>query len=218
MASARTPPMVGVVVLNWNSAWFTRRCLQSLGNQTHPADRTRIVLVDNGSVDGSLVELRHWLQCSDAPPVEVLATGENLGFAEGCNRAIRMLTDPGTAGSVEYVALLNNDAWADPGWLAALVAAMQGDDRCAAVSSRLVLEPEFAPVELTARESPLTVTSLVLTIDGSASLDVLSRVRTEGFTDEGALDWPARKVWRLAPHTEGRLWVPCSRRPARVSV
>ena len=52
-------PRVRVVVLNWNSAWYTRRCLRSLEKTEYPADRLEVVLVDNGSIDGSLEQLRH---------------------------------------------------------------------------------------------------------------------------------------------------------------
>ena len=103
-------PRVRVVVLNWNSWWFTRRCLAALARTEHPADRLEVVLVDNASVDGSLERLRQ-----EFPDVRIVRNGANLGFAEGCNRAMRDLR------GIDMVALVNNDAVVEPGWLAALV-------------------------------------------------------------------------------------------------
>ena len=106
-------PYVRVVVLNWNSAWYTRRCLEALAATEYPADRVEVVLVDNGSVDGSLERLRDWF-----PDIRVVANGANLGFAEGCNRAMR------DRDGVDAVALINNDAVPSPGWLRPLVDAL----------------------------------------------------------------------------------------------
>jgi GT2 family glycosyltransferase/glycosyltransferase involved in cell wall biosynthesis len=227
------PPRVGVVVLNWNAAWFTRRCLRSLAAQDYPSERLRVVLADNGSVDGSLEELEHWLAQRGAPEVELIANGANLGFAEGCNRAVRRLLEPGPD-RVEHVALLNNDAYAEPGWLHSMVAVMKADDRCGAVSSRLLLEPGFVAVEVETGDSALTVVSAALTpgepkpgpnveprasaSGAAASIDVLGRLRTDGFDDEGALDWPPRRVWRLGPHATGTLWVPAGGGPGEVTI
>ena len=227
-------PVVGVVVLNWNGAWFTRRALSSLLALDYPAHLLRIVLVDNGSVDGSLEELTHWLDGLPAgsvgipalPRIEVIANGANLGFAEGCNRAIRHLLQTGPA-RVDHVALLNNDACAERGWLRSMLAVMEADDRCAAVSSRLLLEPTFAAVDVDSGDSALTLLSAQLTPGDRqqkhgggvpAAIDVLGRVRTTGFSDEGALDWPPRRVWRLAPHSSGRIWVPAGAGTCTVSV
>ena len=200
-----------MVVLNWNSAWFTRRCLASLAATEHPSERLRIVVVDNGSVDGSLEEVRAWLDRPGAPAVEVLANGSNLGFAEGCNRAIRHLLAPGPH-RVDHVALVNNDAWVEPGWLAALLEVMQRHDRCGAVGARLVLEPGFVGVEVQAEGVPVTLRSVRWVPQGStepgAPRELVDRVRTSGWADDGALEWPARRVWRLPAGGGGTVWVP----------
>ncbi len=210
-AASPPPPqtsLVGVVVLNWNSAWFTRRCLRSLAAQDYPADRMRVVLADNGSVDGSREELAAWLARPGSPDVELIDNGSNLGFAEGCNRAIRHLLEPGVA-RVDHVALLNNDAWAEPGWLRALVEVMEAYDNCAAVSSRLLLEPGFAAVEVDSPPGRIELKGArVAAPDGTGSFDVLDRVRTDGFSDEGALEWPARRIWQLAAGSSGTVWLP----------
>ena len=197
-------PRVGVVVLNWNSAWFTRRCLRALARTDYPADRVEVVLADNGSVDGSLEQLR-----ASFAGLRIVANGANLGFAEGCNRAIRELL----AGEprVRYVALVNNDAWPEPGWLAAMVEQMEAHPRAGAASARLVLEPGFVALDVEAvptagklarGAAPVMIEQVRL--DGT---DVTASVRTAGFYDDGALDWPAQRRWRLEGD-RGRIWVP----------
>src|SRR5438132_5107091 len=102
-------PLVGVVVVNHDGGELTVRCLESLLALRWPADRLRIVLVDNASSDGVTVQVGDRM-----PDVTVVSSEVNLGFAGGCNRGIAELD------GCEYVALLNNDAVVDEGWLEAL--------------------------------------------------------------------------------------------------
>jgi hypothetical protein len=95
------------VVLNWNGGELTTKALESLrGVET--------ICVDNGSTDGSdaFVEQRH-------PEVELVRTGDNLGFSGGNNAGIRRALEHGA----DWVLLLNNDAVADSGLSVALAAA-----------------------------------------------------------------------------------------------
>lgn len=116
MTSAET----AVIILNWNGARLLPDCLSALARQSYRD--FDLWLVDNGSIDGSSVLLddlqrnRHpsWLAHPLPRAAHVIRNTENLGFAEGNNQAIRL------AGS-RYIATLNNDAIADPGWLRALV-------------------------------------------------------------------------------------------------
>jgi hypothetical protein len=104
--------IVTAVVLNWNNAPDTIECLESLRAATHPA--LRVLVVDNGSTDGSELTLR-----TRFPDLQFLQTGENLGFAGGNNAGIRRALDEGA----DLVLLLNNDTTVDPGFVDALVAA-----------------------------------------------------------------------------------------------
>jgi len=92
------------VVVNWNGGEDTPAALASLAG-------VETICVDNGSTDGSdrVVEERF-------PEVEVLRTGENLGFAGGANHGIRRALER----RADWVLLLNNDAVAEPGLVAAL--------------------------------------------------------------------------------------------------
>lgn len=119
-------PLVSVVVVNWNGAAFLEECLFSLARQSYP--RTEIIVVDNGSTDGSvdLVKRKY------GGRVTLIESPTNLGFAGGNNLAIR-------AAKGDYVALLNNDASADPGWIEALVRTAESDDRIGMCASKIYI-------------------------------------------------------------------------------
>ena len=103
-------PSVAVIVLNWNNAPDTLACLESLHRMDYPA--FRLIVVDNGSTDDSCERI-----VAQHPTVELLATGANLGYAEGNNVGIRhALTQP-----VDYICVLNNDTVVAADFLVALV-------------------------------------------------------------------------------------------------
>jgi hypothetical protein len=114
-----------VLLVNWNSKEDLAECLRSLEAQT---DRDfEAVVVDNGSTDGSLEMIRR-----DFPWVELEDAGENLGFAEGCNRGI-------VRSRGAWIATLNNDAVADARFVAELrTAARHATERVGMVQARLV--------------------------------------------------------------------------------
>ncbi|MCC6626224.1 MAG: glycosyltransferase family 2 protein [Chloroflexi bacterium] len=118
-------PRVTVIVPTYNGAGLLPACLDALAAQAY-ADFTTLV-VDDGSTDDTLR-----LLADRYSAVTVLALPHNIGLAAAVNRAIDV-TD------CELVALLNNDAEAQPGWLAALVATADRYPAAAAVASRLRL-------------------------------------------------------------------------------
>jgi GT2 family glycosyltransferase len=109
-------PLVAIVVLTWNQRDLTLDCLASLTEMYYPADRLQIIVVDNGSKDGTAAAVR-----ARFPTATVLENGENLGFAEGNNVGIRHALQ----GPAEYVMLLNNDTVVDRAMLRELLAVMQ---------------------------------------------------------------------------------------------
>ena len=74
-------PSVVAIVLNWCGEQDTVDCIESLRRATYPA--LRILLVDNGSPDGSGDRLH-----TRFPDVSYLTTGANLGYAGGNNRGL----------------------------------------------------------------------------------------------------------------------------------
>jgi GT2 family glycosyltransferase len=97
-----TSARVTAIVLNWCNEDETAACLESLAACNYPA--LTVVLVDNGSPDGSGDRLR-----TRFPHVEYLQTGTNLGYAGGNNRGF----DAARAIGADYVLVLNNDTVLD---------------------------------------------------------------------------------------------------------
>ena len=118
---------VAVLIVNWNGGSLLTRCLQSLGQQRRAPDR--VVVVDNASTDDSLDLAAPWLQTA-----HVIRLDENVGFARANNIAAA------AAGDVDALALLNPDAFAEPGWLEALVAAARRAPDVAAFASQIRLD------------------------------------------------------------------------------
>ncbi len=119
-------PRVAIVVLNWNGWQDTLACIASLQTLDYP--NFHIVLVDNGSTDGSEAQFLRALSS-----VELLQTGSNLGFGGGCNVGIRHAL----AAGAEYVWLINSDATVAPDALSALVRLADENPRLGAVGSVL---------------------------------------------------------------------------------
>ncbi len=111
-AANEMPPTVHVVVLNWNGLADTVECLESCRKIAYP--QLRLLVVDNGSTDGSEAELRRRF-----PDVELVQTGRNLGFAGGNDVGIRHAL----AAGADLVLLLNNDTVVAPDFVDALVRA-----------------------------------------------------------------------------------------------
>jgi hypothetical protein len=124
-------PVATVVVVTWQGAHLLAACLESLRRQTVPHS---VTVVDNGSTDGT-----EELLADRFPEVRVVQTGANLGFAGGVQAGLDAAATP-------YVALLNNDAVAEPGWLAALVGAAEAHPEAAAVTSRMLLQDTDPPL------------------------------------------------------------------------
>lgn len=105
------PPAVTVVVVNYNGGEYLRGCLASLKAQTFTD--FEVIVVDNASTDASLV-----LATEFPDRCTILKQSANLGFAGGNNVGARV-------GRGRWLALLNPDAVAEPGWLAAMMAAVE---------------------------------------------------------------------------------------------
>lgn len=101
-------PLVDVVIVNFNGGDYLRRAVDALQAQTFRD--FRVIVVDNGSTDGSLEAL-----ALGPIPVDVVRAGRNLGFAAGNNLAIREHVRG------EWTALLNPDAFPEPEWLQRMV-------------------------------------------------------------------------------------------------
>lgn len=118
---------VRAVIVSWNSATVLPRCLAHLLATELDGNSLEIVVVDNGSTDGTTTS---WAE--RYPTVELRQTGRNTGFAAGVNVALDDLDD------FDAVALVNPDAFVEPGWLTPLVDALRADRQLGAASPKLL--------------------------------------------------------------------------------
>ena len=118
-------PSVSVIVVNWNRRDLLRACLLSLQQQTF--QDFELIVVDNGSTDGSLDLLR------EAPldRMKTIANPENRGFCAANNQGIE-------AADGQFIGLLNNDAEAEPRWLQHLLAAIESAPGVGMAASKIL--------------------------------------------------------------------------------
>lgn len=132
----RSPTSASIIILNWNGRELLERCLPSVVDAAQEAGgRPEIIVVDNGSTDGSADYLRKAF-----PTVKVIALADNVGFSRGNNIGVQ-------AAAGDIVVLLNNDMRVDRGFLAPLLAPFS-DDRVFAVSAQIHMgDPDQPRVE-----------------------------------------------------------------------
>lgn len=102
--------LVTIVILTFNQLWCTKECLESI--QKFTPEPHEIIIIDNGSTDGTLEWLRD--QVKRNVNYRLIENGSNLGFAKGCNQGIE-------AAQGEYILLLNNDVVVTSGWLSGML-------------------------------------------------------------------------------------------------
>jgi GT2 family glycosyltransferase len=115
-----------IVLLNWNSQAMTEECVRSL--QQMEGGAFEILIVDNGSKDGSAEYLR-----STFPDVEVIVNSRNLGFTGGCNVGMRRALERGA----EYVLLVNNDTVVNKIFLTELMAEAERNPKAGMISPKI---------------------------------------------------------------------------------
>src|ERR1700721_548667 len=117
---------VSVVIPNWNGKNCIGDCIDSLLNQSL---KPHIIVVENGSTDGSLEYLK-----KTYPQIEILVNEHNLGFAGGVNKGIKRSIKK----SDDYVALLNNDAIADEKLLEELIGCLKKHPKVGIATSKIL--------------------------------------------------------------------------------
>jgi len=122
-------PAISVLVVNWNRRELLGKCLESLSRQTHQS--YEVIVVDNGSSDGS-AEMVRGLAPSYPVPLRLIINTANLGFCAANNKGF-------AASEAGLIALLNNDAEAEPGWLSALESAILLHDDIGMAASKILV-------------------------------------------------------------------------------
>ncbi len=119
---------LSILVVNWNGAALTARCLDSVQRTRPPGLALEIILVDNGSHPADCEAIR---ERAHADGMRLIENSANLGFARANNQAL-------AAASGRYLLLLNNDTEVLDGALAGLVAYMDRHPGVGIAGARLV--------------------------------------------------------------------------------
>lgn len=123
---AQPTATVTVVVINLNGRDFLEACLQSVVDQDYPGEQIQLVVIDNASSDGSAEMVRERF-----PQARLEVNERNLGFAPVVNQGAELA-------SGDYLALLNNDAVADPSWLQEAIRVLEVQSSAACVASKML--------------------------------------------------------------------------------
>jgi len=110
-----------VLVVNYNTRVLLEACLASVRRERPAA----VVVVDNGSTDGSLE-----MVARDFPEATLLALGRNAGYGAAANAGVAACAGP-------YVVVLNSDTVVEPGALAALASHLEANAGAAVAGPRL---------------------------------------------------------------------------------
>lgn len=125
---------VAVVIVNWNSWALLARCLEALESQTYK--NFSVTIIDNASSEEIPPQL-----LETSPQVKLVRHSSNVGFAAANNVAVSKHSLDG-----EWIALINADAFAEPYWLDALMAAAESKPEFDIFGSKLL--KASAPSEL----------------------------------------------------------------------
>jgi GT2 family glycosyltransferase len=117
---------LSVIIVNWNTAELTLRSLEALQTALPSRIDAEVVVVDNGSTDGSADRI-----ADRCPDVRLIRRSDNGGFARANNEAF-------VAARGDLLFLLNSDALALPGSVEALTGYLDQHPRCGLVAARLL--------------------------------------------------------------------------------
>ncbi len=139
--------MLSIVVLNWNAWEQTLKCLGVLG---HSRGEFHVVIVENGSRDGSREKLERGLEnlSGNQKAFHLVVSESNRGFAGGCNLGIKRSLELGAS----HIFLLNNDAWPDSPEFAKLMDVIESHPK--ALIGCLTLNAETGREEFTGASWP----------------------------------------------------------------
>ncbi|GIX45475.1 MAG: glycosyltransferase family 2 protein [Candidatus Hydrogenedentota bacterium] len=144
-SNVTTTPRLSVVLINLNTREFLRACLKSFGARLNDPSY-EVIVVDNGSTDGSLEMVRE-----EFPSVRLMPQGENLGFTKANNIGLR-------AARGQYLLILNSDTEILDDALERMCAFMEAHPDIGALGPKL-LNPDFT-LQYSCRRFPSYRTAL----------------------------------------------------------
>lgn len=120
---AETFPLASVIIVTYHNLALTQVCLDSIFARTE-WPRFEVVVVDNGSTDGTPDVLRAMAQ--QHPNLRLILNPDNRGFAAANNQGL-------AEAAGDYLVLLNNDTVVPRGWLSGLIRHLHRDGRIGAL-------------------------------------------------------------------------------------
>jgi len=117
--------LCSVIVANWNGRQYLQRCLTAISLQTYK--NIEVILIDNSSTDDSVDFITR-----SFPDVRLIRNNKNHGFAKANNIGIEISKG-------KYIATINNDTEADPGWIENLVGAIERSPDIGMCASKILL-------------------------------------------------------------------------------
>ncbi len=159
------------MVVNWNRREHLRCCLESLSNQT--VEGFEVIVVDNGSDDGSPEMVLREFCAARRFSLRLIRNRDNRGFCAANNQGIAEARS-------EFVALLNNDAEAAPGWLQALRRAFDHHPDVGMAASKILVYEDPSRIDKAGH---------LIYLDGQ------NRGRGSGEIDRGQYDRLEETLW-----------------------
>lgn len=124
---------IGFVILTWNSEKCIRECLKSIASLDSVALSGKVIVVDNGSTDGTLEIVKSFIGSSNFT-VDAIALDKNYGTTLSRNKGIkRLLDDP----NIEYICILDSDTIINTEAVLRLVDVVENDSGCAVVGPKM---------------------------------------------------------------------------------
>jgi GT2 family glycosyltransferase len=182
-------PLVYIVILNYNGRELLRRCLDSLLKRTI-YENYRIIVVDNGSIDGSVAMIRDLY-----PYIELIALKKNMGYARANNYGIIRALRKGA----KYVVLMNNEIEIiDPLWLYKAVVTMERHRDTGIVGVNLV-NPDGTPQQYPTIKKPIEVkevafATVVIRAEVFKKIGFLDPGYVIGYSEDTDFCWRTRRA------------------------
>ncbi len=122
-------PELSIIILNYKSEAFCHKCLESIAKNT-PSAEYEIILVDNASRDGSLMNLRN--KWKEKLPLRFVELVKNLGYGQGNEAGI-------TLAKGRYIAVMNPDIEVHAGTFDGLLRYLKENEKVGLVAPKLIL-------------------------------------------------------------------------------
>jgi len=132
-------PLISILTVNWNGKRYLDDLFSSIFSLNYPMEKLQVLMVDNNSSDDSVEYVK-----KKFPSVEIVELDENRGYAGGNNEGFKRAKG-------KYIALINNDCVADPGWLGEMLTIFNkstDDAKIGAVGPKVVFYWHYLPLQI----------------------------------------------------------------------